>query len=198
MFLFIYDYRSEKEQFVSGYSLTQDEKELLQDGDIILRHGYGFVSDAITKALNEKYSVSHCGIVCKKNNKIKIIHTVSQSLSSVDGVQKHSLDKFIRDSQKNSVIVVRYKPLIAKELSVISKKAEYYLKQKIPFDHAFDLNDSTAFYCTELIWKILLTEYNDDIFYKKINDNKDHLRFETFWDTSKFDIIINHFERVNE
>ena len=192
LFLFIYDSCNKKEQFVSTYSLTQDEKNLLQDGDIILRHGYGFVSNTIVKTLNEKYHVSHCGIICRDSNQLNVIHTVSQSVSDFDGIQSHSFGKFIKDSQINSLMVVRYKPPVNKDLSMISAKAKLYLKQKIPFDHAFNLEDSTEFYCTELIWRIILSEFNQDIYPNRKNKNNDHLKFEALWDTAKFEIVLNH------
>ena len=192
LFLHAYDYRSLQEQFFYNYHLSKQEIQKIHDGDIILRHGYGLVSDLIVEQLKEKYDLSHCAIVCKDDTNFMIIHSVSSSLSNVDGVQSQDLKSFINDSQYNSVVVIRYKPKINKPASAIARKAKYYLKKQIPFDNAFDINDSSQFYCTELLWKVILNEYGDDILAGKNNQRKDHLKFDTFLDTTKFEIIIDH------
>jgi len=193
LFLHIYNSHSDREQAASNYHLTRDEIPLIHDGDIILRHGYGFVSDLIVERLGEVYDISHCAIACKDSDSIYVIHSVSQSLSPYDGVQSQKLEPFIHDSQENSVIIVRYKSKVpGKDGSNISRRAKQYLAKRIPFDHAFNINDSSEFYCQELPYKCILNEFGDDIFMDHYNKRKDHLRFDTFLDTSRFTIILNH------
>ena len=184
-----------QEQFFYRYKLSKEELGKIQDGDIILRHGYGFVSDMIVEKLGEKYDLSHCAIICKEDTNYKIIHSVSSSLSDIDGVQSQDLKNFVNESQYNSIIVVRYKPPINKPLSAISRKARYYLSKQIPFDNAFNINDSSEFYCTELLWKVILNEYHDDFMLDENNRRKDHMDFNTFLDSTRFQIIINHQAR---
>jgi hypothetical protein len=195
LFLLAYDHHSLQEQFFYRYSLSEQEYQKIQDGDIILRHGYGLVSDLIVEQLKEKYDLSHCAIVVKTDTGLAVIHSVSSSVSNVDGVQSQDLKSFMEESQYSSVVVTRYKAKINKPNSAISLKAKNYLAKQIPFDEAFDINDSTEFYCTELLWKVILNEYGDDIMAGKNNARKDHLRFDTFLDTTRFRIIINHQER---
>ncbi|HOY30947.1 MAG TPA: YiiX/YebB-like N1pC/P60 family cysteine hydrolase [Bacteroidales bacterium] len=195
LFLYAYEHHSMQEQSFYRYTLSDKEVDMIQDGDIILRHGYGLVSDMIVEQLDEQYDISHCAIVCKDDTGCMVVHSVSSSLSNVDGVQSQNLKAFIRDSHYNSVIVIRYKSRINKPLSAISRKAKYYLAQQVPFDNAFNIDDSSEFYCTELLWKVILNEYGDDIMKGKNNERKDHLRFDTFLDTTKFEIIINHHLR---
>jgi uncharacterized protein YycO len=194
-FLKIYDYRSTRKQESLHYTLSKDELAKLHSGDIILRHGYGFVSDMIVTQLKENYDLSHCAIVCRDKDSLYVIHSVSSSLSNVDGVQSQEINSFIRESQYNSVVVVRYKTTSEKDQSCICEKAQDYLKKGIPFDNAFNINDSTEFYCTELLWKAILNEYQVDILAGKNNERKDHLRFDTFLDTAHFETIINHQAR---
>ncbi len=197
MFLFIYDLRSEQEHFFSTYQLTPSELDSIQDGDVILRHGFGFVSDMIVKTLNEKYKLSHCAIISKKPGEpISVIHSVSQSLTSKDGVQEQNLDDFIKDSQNNSIIVVRYINNHGKSNSAISDKAKYYLQKNIPFDNAFDIKDSSSFYCSELIWKVILNEFNDDILDINITPENEIQKLKFFYDSPKFRQIINHQKNI--
>ncbi|MEI6853550.1 MAG: YiiX/YebB-like N1pC/P60 family cysteine hydrolase [Bacteroidota bacterium] len=195
MFLLAYNHHSMQEQSFYKYTLSPEEYDKIQDGDIILRHGYGLVSDLIVEQLKEKYDLSHCAIVVKTDTGLAVIHSVSSSVSNVDGVQAQDLKSFIEESHYNSVVVIRYKPRINKPNSAISTRAKDYLRKQIPFDNAFDINDSSQFYCTELLWKVILNEYGDDIMAGKNNVRKDHLRFDTFLDTTRFQIIINHQER---
>ncbi len=194
LFLLTYDFRAEQEQKFSVYTLSKEEYALIQDGDIILRHGYGLVSDAIVETLKEEYAISHCAIVVVDDTNYRVIHTVSQSISECDGVQDQPLEPFISQSHYNSLIVVRFKgPEGAGK--IISKKVQYYLDQKIPFDHNFDLNDPSEFYCSELIWRIILEEFGVDIFPEKDPKDRQYLNFSNFYNSEFFEIIINHHTR---
>lgn len=195
LFLQAYEYRGLQEQSFYSYALSEADYQKIQDGDIILRHGYGLVSDLIVEQLKEKYDISHCAIVCKTDTGLAVIHSVSSSVSNIDGMQAQDLKSFIKESQYNSVVVIRYKPKVNKPNASISRKAKYYLDKKVPFDESFNINDSTEFYCTELLWKVILDEYGDDIMAGKNNERKDHLRFDTFLDTALFQVVINHQER---
>lgn len=193
LFLLVYDYRSEQEQSFNRYRLSKNEIELLQDGDIILRHGFGVVSKMIGETMHEKYNISHCAIVSRPtHDSISIIHSVSSSLSDFDGVQVCSLDKFMQESMPNSVIVVRYKPKQKNEMSLISKRAAYYLEQKVPFDDDFDINEHSKIYCSELPYLVFKEEFKVDIFDAAHPEKSRHKKFEAFWDTAMFSIIINH------
>jgi hypothetical protein len=193
LFLFIYEYRSGQEQSFNKYRLTDSEIDSLQDGDIILRHGFGVVSDMIGETMNEKFNVSHCAIVCRPSaDSIVIIHSVSSSLSNFDGVQTCELNKFMQESKPNSIMVVRYKSKINKSLSCISKRANYYLQKQVPFDDSFDIIDHSKIYCSELPFLIFKDEFNDDIFNSTDLEKTTHKRFAAFWDTTRFNIIINH------
>lgn len=195
LFLYVYEYHSIKEQSFYNYTLSPEEYKLIEEGDIILRHGYGLVSDIIVEQLHEKYDISHCAIICKTDTGFAIVHSVSSSISNIDGVQAQDLKSFVNESQLNSVIILRYKPKIEKPNSCISNRAVQYLTQQVPFDESFDINDSSEFYCTELLWKVFLNEFGDDIFLNKNKERNDHIKFELFLDEERFQVIINHHLR---
>jgi len=193
LFLLTYDFRSEQEQLFSAYMLSNEEFELIEEGDIILRHGYGLVSDIIVKTLKEDYNISHCAIVVRdENNKLKVIHTVSQSISDQDGMQQQHLKTFIKNSKSNSIIVVRLKNNSENTGKIISQKAQELLNLNIPFDHSFDITDDSKLYCSELIWKIILDEFGIEIFPDRSNNSKSYLNFSNFYNPEFFEIIINH------
>jgi len=195
LFLFAYEKNSKQEQFFSTYKLTKDELSLINDGDIILRHGFGLVSDMIVKVLDEEYDLSHCALVRITDKSYKVIHSVSRSLSDYDGVQEQSLPSFIRESHENSIIIVRLKANNPAHNAQVSDRAQYYLDQKIPFDNAFDITDTSEFYCTELLWKSILDVTGIDILENADLAKKEHLKFRFFLDTALFEIVLNHHER---
>lgn len=176
-----------------NYRLNSEEKFMLEDGDIILRRGEGFVSSVISNLNEADYQISHCAILVQKDSaNWFIVHTVSSELSNVDGVQSEKLDRFTAESVDSTIVVLRYKA--DKEIrNQIAYRARYYLDQKIPFDNAFNLADTTEFYCTELIYKVFLDVLGYDVFAERHQTNHpDFLTFDVFLDRTKFDVILNH------
>jgi hypothetical protein len=179
-----------KEKAIS-YILSDAEKKLIQDGDVILRYGYGFVSDYIVNTFNEKYSISHCGIVSKKDNILSVIHSESSSFLSEEGIQEQDFDAFVDAGHKNSVLIVRFNQSNKEELNKITERGRYYLEKKVPFDYAFDPDDTAYMFCSEIIWHIFLDAFNKDIFLNQ-NGVTDFNQFKNFYDPNAFDVIINH------
>ncbi len=199
LFLFAYEYKSEQEQLHNRYRLSKEEIALLEDGDIILRQGFGLVSESISRTLSEEFKISHCAIVRKPTpDSIIIIHSVSSSLSDVDGVQSCGLKKFVQESQKGTIIVTRFKSAGNKSNSVISDKADYYLQKQVKFDNSFDIRDSSKFFCTELIWKIIVDEFQMDILNIDQPDQISANKFGVFWNSPHFEVIFNHHLKKNE
>ena len=192
-FLFIYQRKSNEQERKNSYRLTIEEKTILQEGDIILRHGFGIISDAIVKYAKDEYPVSHCGIIVKDTSgKWAVIHTVSNTLAEIDGMQKDNLDVFVKGSQANSVIVMRYLYENDSTQRKIAEQANFYFSQKIPFDHKFDCADSAEFFCTEFIFKVFKTAIDVDL--HEFSDKKglECMNFSIFLNSTKFEMVINH------
>jgi uncharacterized protein YycO len=176
----------------SNYTLTTQETALLQDGDIILRRGSGMVSDMIAAMLAEPYDISHCGVVVERDGELWVVHSVSNNVSDADGMQAHRLPAFVRQSKPGSVIITRLHAV--EDRSTISRKARHYLRQRVPFDHNFDREDSTHLYCSELIWRILRDDHGLDILEGTAEDRLSAFRFAHLMDPRWFDVVLNHQE----
>ena len=186
-----------QDYYKKGSKLSSEELSLIQSGDIILRQGYGAVSSMIIKTLNEDIPVSHIGVISQdEKGDFFVIHSVSRAISDHDGIQIDEFERFLKHSRPNSVIITRYKgsnPDNENTGYLISKRAQYYLDKKIPFDHTFNLEDSTAFFCSELVYRILTDLFDDNVFDCYITERLiDKLRFSPFYDYVRFDIIVNH------
>ena len=190
-YLAIGSYNNSSVKYHTDY-LSSDEVAMLRDGDIIIRKGFGFVSNKITELLDEPYNVSHGGIVCNTTalDGPTVIHSVSSTLSDIDGVQSCNIKRFAAESRENSIIVVRFKDTASHPSRLIASEAQRYLDAQMPFDNSFDLNDSSEIYCTELVWKILLDNFGHDLYPNKAAITA--LGFAPLVDTAHFDIVISH------
>ena len=135
----------------------------LQSGDIILRKSYGLISDIVVMELNDTIDVSHCGIIMKNpDSSYSVIHALSKKVSDTDGVQICELDQFMADSKIETVRVFRFRNDTTGQ---IAAQAARCLKQKIPFDEAFDASDTTSLYCSELPIQIIRNAFKVDVSY---------------------------------
>lgn len=172
------------------YALDADEVALLQDGDLILRRGYGLVSGMIVDLLKEDRRLSHCGIVVEHKGELWVVHAVSNNISETDGMQSHRLADFVRQSQPGSVVVCRLRT--AGDRSGISRRALEHLQAKVPFDHHFDLEDDRSFYCSELIWRVIRDEFEVDIYDGLLDEEKSYYRFACFLRDDLFEVVLDH------
>lgn len=169
-------------------SLSTEEKELLQSGDIIFRHGRGMISLSISARLNEFYPVSHCGIIKKSNDSIFIIHSLPLTASAINGLQQCFIDEWTQDTYGNCIVVSRFR---SSENEKVLNAAEFYLSKKLPFNNQFDLNDTTKFFCNQLVFHILDSNFETS-FVDLVSNQEEALQFAKLLDTTLFDIIINH------
>lgn len=176
------------------YVLSPSEKHELQTGDIILRRGYGFVSSMILKMMKERLPVTHIGIILNEQDGLKVAHTLSSSVSDEDGLRIQPIDAFTHNSHDSTLLVVRLKEFDQNSKKDIQDQVQYYLKRNPPFDKTFDYKDTTAYYCSELIWRI----YEHNLKILKIHDSisadEKYQTLKMFYDTNYVEYIINHHQ----
>ncbi len=176
------------------YVLSEEEKQQLQTGDIILRRGYGFVSTMILRMMQEEIPVTHLGIVIRANDSLQVAHSLSSTVSDQDGLRLQQIDSFTHNSYDSSLLITRLKNIQSSDLEKIKKQVAYYHMKQLPFDHSFDYKDTTAHYCSEFIWRI----YEHNLKMLKVADSisneEKYNSLKTFYDTDYFDIIVNHHQ----
>lgn len=160
----------------------------IQGGEIILRKGQGYLSNLIVDLLGEDLSYSHAGILIKDSSGIYIIHSLSDDVSSIDGVQKCALNEFLYDVADSSLCIV--KPLTdSVGLNLIQLKAKQYLKAGIPFDHNFDMHTKTELHCIELVHDILIKALNKELLPIKSRGGIAVVNFSSFFNANNFETI---------
>jgi len=177
-----------------AYTLSENEINLLQEGDVILRKGHGLVSRFIGDYINDSKKLTHLGIIVKEYNQFKVIQSLSSNVADFEGVQKTDLADFVRHSVRKSVVVTRLKNEDTQTPNKIKERAYHYLQRQVPFDLSFDFNDTTELYCSELLWLILERDLQllqvDTLQYP--TDKDKYWALQAFYDTAYFDIILDH------
>ncbi len=197
-FFFWIDRKQEAKLIRQNYQtarLTKADIAQLQEGDIILRRGYGFFSDLIANKLNDSiFDVTHSGILYLKGEQWRVIHTLSSDASDTDGMQEQALSEFLRHSMPEKIIVVRVKNSNKEQRKQIVTRAAYYLAKKVPFDRIGTFDEPSKMYCTELIWQILETDLRLISLPKNQKERESVFYSMTgTYDTTYFDIIINKY-----
>lgn len=196
---FYADYVSERSEIKKHHAttrLTADEIALLQEGDFILRKGFGLFSDHIaTQFNNGSTDVTHAGILVKEKGQWQVIHSLSSDVSDIDGLQLQPLDTFLHYSAPHKIIITRAKGANATLGKKIGLSAKTRLNKNIPFDHAGRFDDSTELFCTELIWEILEKDLHAVQLPSGYKARKElFYSMEPMYSTSYFDIIINQYQ----
>ncbi len=159
----------------------------LQDGDIILRKGRSMVSDLIARSFENSRRMSHCGIILNSAGGYEVVHTISGSISEQDGIRKDTLQDFVLGADKANVYILRSRNIRNQRL--IRDNVTQLLSQNPPFDHNFDLEDSSRLYCTEMIRKVFLDAGEEDFFDQIKIYGMTLLDFGSFFDDTRFQIL---------
>lgn len=123
------------------------------DGDIIFRRGSSMASRVVLMS-DKRSDYSHTGIVRVRDSLLTVIHAVPGERHDKAAAVKHeSLARFTQPSLASKVAVARVKNTEKACRQQASAKAYSYYCRHVPFDQAFDLRDTAALYCTELIWQ---------------------------------------------
>jgi len=157
----------------------------LEPGDVVLRKGNTFVSSLISMAFPQ--DVSHCGILVWQDSLWQVIHTISGRISGQDGVRINTLEEFIAAAEAHFIIHV--KPNLRVDRTALVNRSRYYLNRNVPFDHSFDLEDSSRLYCSELIRTVYLESGVPDIFSYQTIAGKRIIDLQSFFDCRHFSIV---------
>ncbi len=133
-------------------SLPQIPIEKIQQGDIVFRRGESMASEVVLfNDVDGKYS--HVGIIVECDSGMMVVHAVpgeNKKLPDYDLIVMERIDKFFSPEAAVKGEIMRM-DLDSTQRSLLSKLAIEKVEQKVPFDHNYDLSDTTKLYCTELL-----------------------------------------------
>lgn len=124
----------------------------LQTGDLVFRRGESRESRAVT-TLDRKGGYTHVGVLLNVDGRWKVLHAVPNERATKqekDSVKLEPLGLFFRSDRAVKGGVYRY-PVTPEDTLLLLQKGLSLYDRHLLFDSQFDLNDTTAFYCTELV-----------------------------------------------
>ena len=135
-----------------------------KSGDLVFRTGRSVVSHTVT--LTDQNSVySHVGMLLWTGDRWQVLHAVPnerEAENEKDSVKLEDISVFFRSDRASQGGIFRIPIADDDTLKILQKGLNLY-RQQMLFDNAFDDQDSSAFYCTELIWFIYKTELDVDL-----------------------------------
>lgn len=122
------------------------------EGDIVFRRGKSFSSRVVLSADNGG-AYSHVGIIFKRGDSaFYVAHEVpGESASGIDKLEVESIPSFFSPEKAEAGAFMRVNCSFEDREKVIAGIV-WAINAALPFDHDYNLEDTTKMYCTELIW----------------------------------------------
>lgn len=125
----------------------------LRTGDIVFRTGESLESKTVT-SFDKESIYSHVGMVIWHNNQWCVLHAVPNERATKnekDSVKLEPIGVFFRSDRALEGCVCRM-PLTPEDTLKLLVTAENLYRRHPLFDKSFQDQDSSAFYCSELVW----------------------------------------------
>lgn len=134
----------------AGSRAEVPDEAQLQSGDLIYRLGNGLYSTYFRSVSQTDQRFSHVGIVVRKaaDTPLYVVHAEADDYTGQGGVRMDRLSDFLKNVNDRAAYRLNAGEAVRFD---IAERALNYQHRTIPFDLAFDANDTTAFYCTELV-----------------------------------------------
>ncbi|MEM8696461.1 MAG: YiiX/YebB-like N1pC/P60 family cysteine hydrolase [Pseudomonadota bacterium] len=122
----------------------------LQSGDLVFRAGRGWEADAVRTASFARFS--HVGLIERTDgDAIFVIHAAPPEDGGHGIVERVPLAAFNDPGLASDIVFYRPSGMNDADRAATVAAARGFAARGIPFDAAFDLTDSSALYCTELV-----------------------------------------------
>lgn len=154
-----HDYTHEQiVQLFENSSLNVDD---LQTGDLIVRRGFGLMSETLEDFSEHEKKYSHSGLLFKdEQGNVSVYHILGASDGKEYVVRKDDLLKFCNANDALSFAVYRYE-LNEDQIGHLETICENYYHSGVQFDLSFDLTTNDRMYCSEFVYKSLIEATNN-------------------------------------
>ncbi len=121
------------------------------DGDLVFRYGNGVFSSYFRDFAGKGNPYSHVGVVVlDKGKSVRVVHAQASELSGIGRVRAEPAEDFLKGVSVWGLYRLRASP---ERRDRVAGAAMDFARREVPFDPDFDLGDSTAVYCTELVMR---------------------------------------------
>ena len=125
----------------------------LHTGDLVFRRGESRESRAVT-TFDRNSDYTHIGVVMNVDGCWMVFHAVPNERATKqekDSVKLEPVGTFFRSDRAVKGGVYRYPVTQEDTMQLLQMGLDIYSRHLL-FDGQFDLEDTTAFYCTDLVW----------------------------------------------
>lgn len=122
------------------------------DGDVILRNGVGIISELFATCSLADKTFSHAGILLDTDSGWVVCHALGGEASGEGGLLLDELEEFCSRQVTDTFMVFR----LTDDAATRARVRSYCLRKRneeVRFDRRFDLTDTSAMYCTELVYR---------------------------------------------
>lgn len=137
----------------------------LRTGDLVFRTGRSLASRSVT-AMDTGCIYSHVGMIVPFGKGWGVLHAVPnerESRHEKDSVKLEPVSLFFCPNRAAHGAVLRLSSLTEDDTLALYRKGLSIYSRHPLFDNSFDADDSSAFYCTELVWFIYQNAINIDL-----------------------------------
>ena len=148
------DSLSEEIKISNALQQISEAKKLVHSGDLILRTGKDFTSDAMRKLSQQDKTYSHCGIASWENDTLFVYHALGGDFNPDQKIRRDPFYFFCNPYENRGFGIFRYK-LSKRQQRNITHVASDYFSKGIMFDMQFNLATDDRMYCSEYVYKII-------------------------------------------
>jgi hypothetical protein len=142
---------------IAQYSKVNDSAiQLIRNGDLILRTGKDQLSQLFKNLNTRNKTYSHCGIAMLSDSGILVCHIIGTTQNTDGRIVYEPIDTFIQSKGNSAWAIIRYDFDSVTQQELI-QKIDFFARQNISFDTHFDLATDDKMYCSEMVYKALLT-----------------------------------------
>lgn len=130
----------------------------LRSGDLLFRNGNGVESRFVTGVSGGEYS--HIAFAHKTGTRWMAVHAVpgeTENAKDIDTLKSEPIELFFHHERARSGAIAR----VNCDDSTAKAALDYAIdkvKRRFAFDHNYSLEDTTEYYCTELVYRAYLTQ----------------------------------------
>ncbi len=137
----------------SHWTKARPETSQLHSGDLIFRHGKGFISKALMSFGRTEKKYSHAGIVAVENGNVFVYHAIGGEENKTNKLRKDPLEVFCNPADVYAFGIYRT-DINPDQIKSVIEISDTYYKSGLEFDTKFDLSTDDKMYCTEFVYKV--------------------------------------------
>ncbi len=163
---------SVQQKLIQQHAFAQIEEagKLIRSGDIITHTGNDFTSEMLRRLNQHDKTYSHCGIASIEHDSIFIYHALGGDFNPNQKIRRDPLTSFCDPFANRGFGIFRFKIADSITQNVVAAAKNLY-HAGVVFDMDFNLASNDSMYCTEYVYKSLLTGSNN-----RLHFNISHLQ----------------------